>query len=96
MRDKSYAKVEVGMFDRRGFGPWSDELEVRANLDPDPNFPIARIYLGSSWPDQEGEARDFGAGMLTIQAARELARALLLAADEAAAACPAHVLEVAR
>jgi hypothetical protein len=92
MKDREIGKVDVDMFDRRGCGPWPDELHVNANVDPSPNYPVARIYLGSKFPDQLGESRDFGAACLTIQAARMLATMLTAAADAAAKACPDAVL----
>lgn len=95
MQDKSYGKVGCDHFNRVGFGPFEEELVVTANVDPSPNYPQRRIYLGATRPDGLEPLRDIGGFSLTIQEARQLAQMLTLAARDAEHACPSHSIEVA-
>lgn len=75
MKEKEYPPIaDVMHFNRRGHGPFVETLYVRANVDPSPHYPSARIFLGATVEDNK--PRDFGGVCFTLEQAKQLRKEL--------------------
>lgn len=92
MKEKEYPPIaDVMHFNRRGHGPFVETLYVRANVDPSPHYPDARIFLGATVKDSE--PRDFGGVCFTLAQAKQLRKELGEAIRDVMKGCPQLVME---
>ncbi len=89
---------DVLHFNRHGHGPYVIKLRINANLDPDLNYPCARVSLGhaSDRTRPEGAADippDFGGVLLTVGNLDDLIANLKDARAQLVAACPSLATE---
>ena len=96
MKEKHYGIVdEIVHFDRRGCGPLPEQIQVWANVDPNRNYPSARISVESTGKAKDPLGMDhvigtstLGTLCFTVEQAKALRKKLGEAIADVLRACP--------